>query len=263
MSTATTGPVSPGGALPGDASSRKRHPSLEDHDVFVEAVRAECRVPGAQQELRRALGKPVNGVPARTHAVLLRNGIIPDGTKGDARRAHYAVAALIAARPRAERVADQESARERPEAAAAESDGQEASTGSEDLTTAKFRPGGTSLGESLALATIIRDPDSIAQNDASDGGSNAHKVSGLESRLHLMTRQDVDGIHRMLPGLLRQLGSAAVPVDYACLLKDLIAWHWYRDSVTTRWLTDYYRTLNRERAAAKEKKRKPGSPDSP
>ncbi|MEV8391814.1 MULTISPECIES: type I-E CRISPR-associated protein Cse2/CasB [unclassified Streptomyces] len=243
MSTATTGPASPGDAPPG-----KRHPRLEGHDAFVRAVRTECRVPGSQQALRHALGKPVDEVPARTHAVLLRNGLLPDGTKGDARRAHYAVAALIAARPRAERVADQEPQQEQEKTEeTAEPNSREASSGSADLATQKpkFKPGGTSLGESLALATIRRDPDSVTRGEA---GSDTHKVSGLESRLHLMARQDLDGIHRMLPSVMRQLGSAEVPIDYACLLNDLTAWRWYRGSVTTRWLTDYYRSLNHERA---------------
>ncbi|MGW5679792.1 type I-E CRISPR-associated protein Cse2/CasB, partial [Streptomyces sp. NPDC003860] len=77
----------------------------------------------------------------------------------------------------------------------------------------------------------------------------------LEARLHLMARQDLDGLHRMLPSVLRQVDAVdTVLVDYACLLKDLLAWRWRRDSVATRWLTDHYRTINRERAAAKARK---------
>ncbi|MFC9431274.1 type I-E CRISPR-associated protein Cse2/CasB [Streptomyces sp. NPDC056987] len=188
-------------------------------------------------------------VPARTHAVLLGKGLVPDGAKGDARRAHYAVAALIAARPRAERDADREPSPEDPATAGPGAGG----AGAEDPGTAPetavgFRPRGTSLGESLALATLRREPPSTTHGSED---TDSLKVSGLESRLHLMSRQDIDGIHRMLPSVLRQLGSTEVPVDYARLLKDLTAWRWYRNSVTTEWLSDYYRTLNRERAATK------------
>lgn len=67
----------------------------------------------------------------------------------------------------------------------------------------------------------------------------------------------------MLPSVLRQLGSAEVPVDYACLLSDLIAWRWHRGSVTTCRLTGCCRGLNRERAVkAKGKEtRKPVPPN--
>jgi CRISPR system Cascade subunit CasB len=247
MSSTTAGPASPDNAAPGDAPSGRRHPSLEGHDAFVRAVRGECRIPGAQQALRRALGKTVDEVPARTHAVLLRNGLVPDGAKGDARRAHYAVAALIAARPRAERNADREPSPEEPAVVEPGSaDGGAEDSGSTPEATVGFRPRGTSLGESLALATVRRVSTSIADGPADTDNS---KVSGLEARLHLMTRQDLDGIHRMLPSVLRQLGSTEVPVDYARLLKDLTAWRWYRNSVTTDWLSDYYRTLNRKHPA--------------
>jgi CRISPR system Cascade subunit CasB len=172
------------------------------------------------------------------------------------------VAALIAARPRAEREADR--------LAAAEAAGAEATAGPETTAgpeataepeatagaeataasraAATFRPGGTSLGETLARTDLHRQLDR-ARSSKETEGSRENKVSGIESRLHLMVRQDMDGIHRMLPGVLRQAGSEGVPVDYACLLRDLSRWQYGRDTVATRWLTDYYRTLSRGRAA--------------
>ncbi|MFJ7424003.1 type I-E CRISPR-associated protein Cse2/CasB [Streptomyces uncialis] len=237
MSTSITGPVSPG-----DSPLGERHASLAEHDAFVEAVTAECRIPGSQQALRRALGKPVNDVPARTHAVLLRGGVLPDTARGEARRAHYAVAALIANRPRAALL-------DAPwPGPPTDPDGREETSSALQPAAGTFHPSGTSLGESLAKAAILRSPDLVAR----DAPGEATKVTGLEARIHLMSRQDTDGLHRMLPGVLRLVDSAGtVPVDYACLLKDLLAWRWRRDSVATRWLTDYYRTINRERAAAK------------
>ncbi|MGX2993928.1 type I-E CRISPR-associated protein Cse2/CasB [Streptomyces sp. JNUCC 64] len=242
MSTPITSPVPSG-----DVSPAERHSSLEEHDAFVEAVAAECRIPGSQQALRRALGKPVNDVPTRTHAVLLRGGILPDTARGEARRAHYAVAALIADLPRTELQGGR-----RP-TAPVDPDDREGADGPPQPSPGLFHPGGTSLGETLARAAALRNPDVVTR----DPGAEAARVTGLEARLHLMVRQDLDGLHRMLPGVLRQIGPATVPVDYACLLRDLLAWRWRRDAVATRWLTDHYRTINRERAAWKARKSRP------
>ncbi|MET7766146.1 type I-E CRISPR-associated protein Cse2/CasB [Streptomyces sp. NPDC005393] len=252
-----------------DAPPEPRIPSLEPYDSFVADVRAQCADSGTQQALRRGLAKPVDEVPARTHAALLRGGLVPDDARGPRRRAYYAVAALIAARPRTQRLADADSADAQASAAAArgKAGGAAQTAGAADTAeaghvaavpggdagapsaTAGFRPSGTSLGESLAVAVTRQGPEGIKEN-------------GAEARLHLMVRQEADGIHRMLPAVLRQLGSAGVAADYACLLRDLIAWHHYRDSVATRWLEDFYRTLRREKAAATEDRAGSGRRDA-
>ncbi|MFD9483596.1 type I-E CRISPR-associated protein Cse2/CasB [Streptomyces sp. NPDC059991] len=215
-----------------------RAQALADCDTFVANVRAACASPGTQQALRRALARPVDDVPARTHAALLRGGLIPDTARGAKRRAHYAVAALIAARPRAERQGDES-------ADAAESEAPSMPL-QEQLpqpsATAKPEPGhstpaaalGVSLGASLAHAVTRQGPEAI-------------KEDGAEARLHLLVRQDTDGLHRMLPGVVRHLGSAGTPVDYGRLLYDLGRWSYARESIATRWLEDYYRTLRRAR----------------
>lgn len=205
----------------------QRSKALQEHDDFVSGVMAECLNPGVQQALRRALAKPVDTVPARTHAALLRPGLIPYKAAKD-KRPYYAVAALIAARPRAQR-ATESGVTTTPEVDEAEP----------IPTTPKnyasgFRPYGTNLGESIALA-VTR-------------GDNALKENGAEGRLHLMVRQDVDGLHRMLPGVVRLVTGAGVHLDYACLLGDLRSWPTRRDEIVTRWLERYYRTLGSERA---------------
>jgi CRISPR system Cascade subunit CasB len=204
-----------------ETPAQERHASLAPHDEFVARVRADCRLPGVQQALRRGLAKKVEEVPARTHAALLRHGLIPYEAKN--RRPYYAVAALIADRPRARLEAETETAEP---AAEAESASPPVGGG----------PWGTNLGESLALAVARIGGDGI-------------KEDGAESRLHLMVRQDEDGLHRMLPAVARLLGSAGVPIDYACLLNDLLAWRYRRDAVATRWLESYYRTLRRQEQA--------------
>ncbi|WP_078962786.1 type I-E CRISPR-associated protein Cse2/CasB [Streptomyces sp. SCSIO 75703] len=220
------------------AGAPKRAASLRSHDLFVARVIAACRDAGEQQALRRALGKPVNDVPARTHAVLLKPRPTEDGgpdmplvpyDAGD-KRPFYAVAALIAARPRAQRVvADTSPADEEKDHSAPAGDKRPGVDG--------FRPGGTNLGESLAMA-VTRHDDAI-------------KEKGAEAKLHLMARQDIEGLHRMLPSVVRLVSGTGVHVDYACLLRDLRAWPTYRDGVVTRWLESYYRTLGAERERAK------------
>lgn len=206
-----------------------RHSKLAGYDTFVGQVRRACVGPGTQQALRRGLAKPVHEVPARTHAALLRDGLVPDQVKGEERRAYYAVAALIAARPRAERIAD--AVKDGQETAEQTSDPLEQSPGSSTPhTPAKQKPSwGTSLGASLAQA-VIRD---------------RNRANGAESRLHLLVRQETDGLHRMLPAVMRLLGSAGVPADYGRLLYDIARWTHQRDETATRWLEDYYRTLRR------------------
>lgn len=205
-----------------------RHERLTGYDTFVERVRSACTSSGIQQALRRGLAKPVHEVPARTHAALLREGLVPDNAQGEERRAYYAVAALIAARPRAERVAD---------TAKGGQDTTEQPPGGDALhaaTATEQKPSwGTSLGASLAQA-VIRDRS---------------RASGIEARLHLLVRQEADGLHRMLPAVLRLLGSAGVPADHGRLLHDIARWTHRREETSTRWLEDYYRTLRRTEQA--------------
>ncbi len=225
---------------PGDpeASAPKRSEALEPYDLFVARTITVCHNAGEQQALRRALAKPVHEVPARTHAVLLKPRhtgddqpdlpLIPYDVRN--KRPFYAVAALIAARPRIQRM-DTDPPQDDEEAAPS---APEADTGS---GIDGFRPGGTNLGESLALAITRRD--------------DAIKEKGAESKLHLMVRQDIDGLHRMLPSVVRLVTGTGVRVDYACLLRDLRSWPTYRDAIVTRWLESYYRTLGAEREKAK------------
>ncbi|MFJ2674109.1 type I-E CRISPR-associated protein Cse2/CasB [Streptomyces sp. NPDC087525] len=251
-------------ALPPEAGTdpAPRHSALAECDTFVGRVREACAHSGTQQALRRGLAKAVDEVPARTHAALLRNGLVPDTAGGATRRAYYAVAALIAARPRAERLSDtatREAAGDetaqadtsadvpdgQPRAAAAAA---AAAAGQASRTGERITPGiasptsesrspsswGTSLGASLAQA-VTR------------AGQDAVKEDGVEARLHLLVRQETDGLHRMLPAVLRQLGSAGVMADYGRLLYDVRRWQYDRDTTATRWLEDYYRVLRRAR----------------
>lgn len=238
---------------------RPRDSELARYDEFAERVRRLCREsPGGQSALRAGLGKPVTEVPARMHAALLRPGLIREvqGAPGyaDKERAYYAIAALIAARPRAQRLADAPDAFDDStqsgagDVDAAPMDGSEAGAAkpAPSAAYAVFRPYGTSLGESFALAVGRRSPDQL-------------KSGAAESRLHLLVRQDLDGAHRMLPSVVRWLGSSGVSPDYACLLRDLSVWRYGRDAVSTRWLQEFYRSLRRQEAAAEHQPADPGA----
>ncbi|MCC3768635.1 type I-E CRISPR-associated protein Cse2/CasB [Streptomyces sp. UNOC14_S4] len=238
-----------------------RHEKLKTYDTFVACVRQACERPGTQQALRAGLARPVDEVPARTHAALLRHGLVPDRSDTTVKRAYYAVAALIAARPRAERRADADARR----AADAGDKGDKSGTGatgpgadpaspaeqsesSEAEAQAQQFSWGTSLGESLAQLTVRRERATApgtggTQETSADTCKSEDRVSGVEQRLHLLVRQDIEGLHRMLPAVVRQLGSAGVPVDYGRLLRDLVRWPRRRDETVRRWLEDYYRTL--------------------
>ncbi|MFJ5218729.1 type I-E CRISPR-associated protein Cse2/CasB [Streptomyces sp. NPDC088354] len=259
--THTSSPTTATTAAPAPEAIPPRDNDLARYDEFAERVRELCRVsPGVQSALRSGLGKPVTEVPARMHAALLRPGLIRENTESqgyaDTERAYYAVAALIAARPRAQRLA------EAPVVPAPRTDEDTAGTGTpapapenndgaepevpDPETGTRFHPHGTSLGESFALAVGRRSPDEL-------------KSGAAESRLHLLVRQDLDGVHRMLPGVFRWLGSSGITPDYACLLRDLTAWRYRRDAVSTRWLQAFYRSLRRQEAAAEQQPTTPAT----
>ncbi len=63
------------------------------------------------------------------------------------------------------------------------------------------------------------------------------------TRLHLLCRQGVDGIHRHLPRAVTQLQVAGVQIAWERLLKDLADWDRDRDEIAKRWLQSYYRRL--------------------
>ncbi|MFD9422930.1 MULTISPECIES: type I-E CRISPR-associated protein Cse2/CasB [unclassified Streptomyces] len=250
---------------------KPRNPELVKYDEFADRVRRLCREsPGAQSALRAGLGRPVTEVPARMHAALLRPGLIREDPEGrgyaDKERAYYAVAALIAARPRAQRLSDAADANAAElgargsllgdgysgavTAVTADDHGEGTALAPHksgvDGASTVFRPRGTSLGESFADAVGRRSPDQF-------------KSGAAESRLHLLVRQDLDGAHRMLPSVFRWLGSSGVTPDYACLLRDLTGWRYGHDMVATRWLQAFYRSLRRQEAAAEERPPVPGT----
>jgi CRISPR system Cascade subunit CasB len=189
-------PVSAAGAPPKKGSERAS-------DAFVAYVLDLCKVKKTQSDLRTGLGLPVERCNYLHRYLVPR---LPERMHPDARRAHYAVAALIAARPRAAREADPH-------------------------TAGSGQPHGqwyqrANLGAALAEAV------------------NKHviKPDSAEGDLHLMARQSSGAIHPRLPALTRHLLTGGVAVDWAVLLEDLAWWNRDRDKIATRWLEAYFRT---------------------
>ncbi|WP_260334508.1 type I-E CRISPR-associated protein Cse2/CasB [Streptomyces beigongshangae] len=184
------------------ASAPPASSSVRVSDRFVAYVHQLCASTQARAALRRGLGLPVE------RCTYLHRYLVPwlrdhdDQHHGDVRRAYYAVASLIAARPR--------SARD--------------TTPDQDASVSWYeRPNlGASLGQAVAKGVL--------------------KENSAESALHLMARQSSDAIHPGLPALIRQLLAGGITIDWAVLLEDLAWWNRSRDRIATRWLESYFRT---------------------
>jgi CRISPR system Cascade subunit CasB len=198
-------------------------------EEFARRITKICRDdPGRRAQLRRGLRLP----PERAltmHAVVAP--LLPDKLWPEEERAFYAVAAMIAdqvrpiSRTGAEKdqldqdLPDQD---QLPEGSAAEA------------TTTDERPRRAgNFGASLAAA--VR-----AKRRTGDGLG----LEAAEKRLHLLVRQDLDGVHRQLPGLVRHVWSTTGRgPDWPRLLADLGRWRRDRDLITKTWLQSFYRGL--------------------
>ncbi|MFG3370564.1 type I-E CRISPR-associated protein Cse2/CasB [Streptomyces sp. NPDC048156] len=198
--------------------------------AYARWIEQTCRDdPGARTALRSGLRRPLDDV-RRMHRFVtpwLAQGRPVADTE---QRAYYAVAALIAAQSRGSSTLP--------------------ATSQEPNTEPNMPPPargaseqryGTSLGTAFALAVT-------------DSPSRDRKMreSTAESRLNLLTRQSVNGLHRHLPAAVGYLCDLDVPVDWAQLLSDLIAWPAHHGRISRRWLQDYYRLCTqalREQAA--------------
>lgn len=190
-------------------------------DAAVRTLRKRDRRP--QVALRRALGRAPEH-PAARAAHMVVAPFLPEPRDTADERAFYAVASMIAAQPRDARDQTTQDDDE-DEAEVTETQGEH-----------------ESLGTTLGRAVAQRKTEGSAFSEAT-----------IEARLHLLCRQDIDGLHRHLPRLIARLRSDLVPVDWVRLVLDLSAWGRHRDHVSKRWLQDYYRTLHAVRAMQAKK----------
>ncbi|MGA5418033.1 type I-E CRISPR-associated protein Cse2/CasB [Streptomyces pseudogriseolus] len=211
---------------------------ISRYRTFTQAVLTKCESdPGARSALRSGVRKDLDSVP-RMHQVIAH--LVPQNASEGAQRAYYAVAAMIAEQARRG-------------GAAADTDEttatQEATQTAEAAETVvaaqkpdKDQDYGTSLGTAFALA-VIRSP----------GHERTMRRSTAESRLNLLCKQGLTGLHRHLPASVRYLRSLDVPVDWARLLQDLVDWRRHSGRITRRWLQDFYRLLQEEERRRRNK----------
>ncbi|MFI5690095.1 type I-E CRISPR-associated protein Cse2/CasB [Streptomyces sp. NPDC051636] len=179
---------------------------------FVAQVRTLCKDdPGKRAALRSGLGRPVDDC-ARMHWVIADLVPVPDRHYDSTERAYYAIAAMIASVP-----------------------GPVSAPAHPAQTSAMPGTARRNLGECLAQAVE----------------AGLMRESSAESRLRLLTKQSVGGLHRHLPSTVRILAGRPEGVDWAQLLVDLTFWERDRPCITRRWLQAFYRTrLRRDQHSA-------------
>jgi CRISPR system Cascade subunit CasB len=195
--------------------------------AFVQHIETRCaQDPGVRVALRKGLRRDLDDVRG-LHRIVA--AWLPDGCPPAEERAFYAVAAMIADRPRHSFHTPADSD-ENPDAAApSDSQPTAAAVAENDEPTRTQRTRKDSLGASYARAVLAQAGRGLAENTA-------------EARLNLLTRQSLPGIHRHLPGSIRHLRDAGASIDFAVLLDDLATWPYRSKTTARRWLKDYYRT---------------------
>lgn len=190
--------------------------------AFTTWVEQVCREDaGARSALRSGLRKELDSV-RRMHRLVAP--WLPEPRSADMERAYYTVAAMIAAQPRSAPAAHDHTA-----AGPAQPDEQVSSH-----TPQRRR---TSLGTAFAIAVT-----------AGPGREKEMRAGTAESRLNLLTRQSVNGLHRHLPASVAYLRSVGVEVDWAQLLDDLAAWRKDSGRISRTWLQDFYRLRDKDAA---------------
>ncbi|QVQ51553.1 type I-E CRISPR-associated protein Cse2/CasB [Spiractinospora alimapuensis] len=198
---------------------------------------------------RAALRRSLGGDPSKIDEVhpIARRVVVPHIASDDWRpreRAFYTVASLIAAQPR-KRQLD------------LKSDGDEAVPMGEVPPEQEETPVDTSRGEDGTPERekrLRRNLGAALANAAVDRAKAAHGIrldddpkavrSPEEDRLHLLCRQDNDGLHRFIPKVTRLLRARDRTPDWEVLTEDLAYWSGRgRDIVAKNWLDGFYRTL--------------------
>lgn len=217
------------------------------YQAYVRWVEDTCRKdPGARMTLRKGLGRDLDDVRYVRGMHRLVTRWLPRGadTPLAEQRAYYTVASLVAAQPRYSFAVDepdeepQDAPADEHQPGVAPSDGESLTLGHEDASGPAARSHGDSLGVAFAAAVL------------GGGGNREMRLSTAETRLHLLTRQSLDGLHRHLPSAVRFLRDADAPVDYARLMNDLADWPARQGRISRRWLQDFYSRYAKSKNAA-------------
>ncbi|WP_371648063.1 MULTISPECIES: type I-E CRISPR-associated protein Cse2/CasB [unclassified Streptomyces] len=201
--------------------------------AFTAHIERLCRTdPGARAALRAGLRRDLNHPRARAMHRLL-TPLLPQGCDDRSAQAHYTVAALIAAQPRHAFATDQEDDEDTADqvGAVAQQVLQEDGEADEGAAAPEPAPYGPSFGATLGHAVMAK------------GASM--RMSAAESRLNLLTRQSLRGIHLHLPAAVNQVRTTDATIDWGQLLTDLVDWPYQSGRISRRWLQDFYRITAR------------------
>ncbi|UED84716.1 type I-E CRISPR-associated protein Cse2/CasB [Streptomyces profundus] len=227
----------------------KHRQKLVEYVTWIDRTCSEN--PGARVALRAGLRQNINN-----RSTFAMNRYIapwlPENASDATQRAYFTVAALIASRPRAAENEDDEDENEdgAPDGASAErsDNGVQRPESGPDSTDA---PAGDEAEPAVPAEAPERWGPSLGSAFAeavaeAPGRDREMRESAAESRLNMLTRQGASGIHRSLPASVLYLRQLDVPVDWAQLLADLIAWPDHSGRIARRWLQDYYRRRHRD-----------------
>ncbi|MFD9692432.1 type I-E CRISPR-associated protein Cse2/CasB [Kitasatospora sp. NPDC059088] len=248
----------PGPAKPADDRSRGPKepaltlaltPSLGRARAFTARIDQRSHDdPGVRAALRRGVGKDLDAVPFM-HRYVASWLTDEQARSRDVQRAFYTVASLIAAQRRDQYVAAKAGTPTKGEPPKEEQRADEAAPDARSTPAAPPGPAdGTDDGEPAAAKRVpARSLGHAFADGVLKGGQGAGlREASAETRLNLLTRQSVDGLHRHLPGVARQLRGSDVEIDWAQLLVDLCQWRRRSGTIKRIWLQDYHRALQKD-----------------
>jgi CRISPR system Cascade subunit CasB len=240
-------------------SDEERQPTasrwLTEARLFVSEIqRIAAGDAGARAALRSGVGKDLDSV-RRMHRIVAPRLPPYAVADEDVQRAHYTIAALVAAYHRgpvddAGDTSDVRPGDGGPDDGAAAVPHQSASGDAAALRRARF-------GESLGLAYAAGVALSVRS------GGNGLRENAAESRLNVLSRQSTAGLHRHLPGAVRQLCDRGCPPDWARLLVDLRSWPRDRRRIARWWLQDFYRAVGQPVLEAARRSDDAGQAETP
>jgi CRISPR system Cascade subunit CasB len=210
---------------------------------YVEHIKRCCRTPGVRAALRSGLRRTPEQA-SRMHAVVTR--WLPQEPSAAQERAYYTVAALIASQSRTGRDDERDTPptgdTEAPAGTKTPAEQQHVDT----RAPARRRSLGRSLADLETRSNTGKSTDVLRDNQTSSlaGQQPGGPLTPVERRLHLLSRQSLDGLHRQLPAVVLRLRDERIEVDWVQLLADLIRWPRQKDRISKRWMQDYYRATS-------------------
>lgn len=210
----------------------KRPYNRATYAAFTARIERLCRTdPGARAALRAGLRRDLDHPRTRAMHRLLTPRL-PEGCDDKTAQAHYTVAALIAAQPRHAFASDQE-------------DDEDSTDEQETVKTQVLQEDGPDEEAASPEPTRYGPSFGASLGDAVMAKGASMRMSAAESRINLLTRQSLRGIHLHLPGAVNQVRTTSVTIDWGQLLADLVDWPYQSGRISRRWLQDFYRITAR------------------